>query len=69
MKEVVGVGADAIVAGNSLGGFTALAAASHAPNSIKVRVVERVVEPNFIVGFGGDWGCCCWYWLVVGLLV
>ncbi|CAM9763155.1 unnamed protein product, partial [Ectocarpus fasciculatus] len=29
------VGADAVVAGNSLGGFTALAAASHAPNSIK----------------------------------
>lgn len=33
------VGANAIVAGNSLGGFTALAAAAHAPNSIKVRTV------------------------------
>eukprot|EP00904_Undaria_pinnatifida_P005704 jgi/Undpi1/2263/HiC_scaffold_13.g05649.m1 len=33
VKEVVG--GDAVVAGNSLGGFTALAAASHAPNSIK----------------------------------
>ncbi|CAM9964464.1 unnamed protein product [Pylaiella littoralis] len=29
------VGADAVVAGNSLGGFTALAAASYAPSSIK----------------------------------
>ena len=42
MKEVVG--GDAVVAGNSLGGFTALAAASHAPNSIKVGPVQATVE-------------------------
>lgn len=41
MKEVVG--ADAIVAGNSLGGFTALAAAAHAPDSIKVGVFFLVL--------------------------
>lgn len=35
VKEVVG--GDAIVMGNSLGGFTALAAASHAPDNIRVR--------------------------------
>lgn len=44
------VGADAVVAGNSLGGFTALAAASHAPDSIKVSCSSRLVW---------CWCCCC----------
>lgn len=48
MAEVVG--ADAVVAGNSLGGFTALAAASYAPSSIKVSA--RVPFAALMVVFG-----------------